>query len=85
MPNAARLSDQVLHDAPHCHAPIHPPAPTPTPVRTRPYYLPIMVACVPTVMVGGLPAAVGRSQTIGHGAASIPAPPASSRWARSAS
>jgi uncharacterized Zn-binding protein involved in type VI secretion len=64
MPNAARLSDQVLHDAPHCHAPIHPPAPTPTPVPHPPIPLPIVVACIPTVMVGGLPAAVVSSQTI---------------------
>src|SRR5262245_58020807 len=28
---AARISDPVLHDAPHCHAAIHPPAPVPTP------------------------------------------------------
>ncbi len=29
---AARVTDQVLQQAPHCHAPIHPPAPMPTPV-----------------------------------------------------
>ena len=29
---AARVSDQVLQQAPHCHAPIHPAALVPTPV-----------------------------------------------------
>ena len=29
--NAARIGDQILQDAPHCHAPIHPAAPVPTP------------------------------------------------------
>ena len=32
MPPGARVKDNILQDAPHCHAPIHPPAPTPTPV-----------------------------------------------------
>ena len=31
MPPAVRMGDQVLQDAPHCHAPMHPPGPTPTP------------------------------------------------------
>jgi uncharacterized Zn-binding protein involved in type VI secretion len=31
MPPGARVNDNILQDAPHCHAPIHPPAPTPTP------------------------------------------------------
>ncbi|MGE3164083.1 MAG: PAAR domain-containing protein [Planctomycetota bacterium] len=29
---AARVGDKMKQDAPHCHAPIHPAAPTPTPV-----------------------------------------------------
>ena len=32
MPEAARVGDKVKQDAPHCHAPIHPAAPVPTPV-----------------------------------------------------
>ena len=32
MPAAARVGDMAKQDAPHCHAPIHPPAPVPTPV-----------------------------------------------------
>jgi len=28
---AARVGDKMKQDAPHCHAPIHPAAPTPTP------------------------------------------------------
>ncbi|MGF1583634.1 MAG: PAAR domain-containing protein [Gemmataceae bacterium] len=31
MPKAARVGDNVKQDAPHCHAPIHPSTPTPTP------------------------------------------------------
>ena len=30
---AARVTDQVLQDIPHCHAPIHPPALVPVPHR----------------------------------------------------
>jgi len=33
---AARVGDKVKQDAPHCHAPIHPAAPTPTPVAHPP-------------------------------------------------
>lgn len=29
---AARVGDKIKQTAPHCHAPIHPAAPTPTPV-----------------------------------------------------
>ena len=32
MPPAARVSDMMLQQAPHCHAPIHPAALVPTPV-----------------------------------------------------
>lgn len=54
--NAARLSDMIKQDAPHCHAPIHPAAPTPT---TAPHpALPLaIVKGAPTVLIGGLPAA----------------------------
>jgi|GEM_PF-389648 len=33
MPGATRaLEDKAKHDGPHCHAPVHPAAPVPTPV-----------------------------------------------------
>ena len=63
MPPAARQGDNVLHDAPHCHAPIHPPAPTPTPVPHPPIPFPIVGMTVPTVMLGGAPAAVMGSMS----------------------
>jgi uncharacterized Zn-binding protein involved in type VI secretion len=63
MPPAARFSDKVLHDAPHCHAPIHPPGPTPTPLPHPPKPLAIVLACVPTVMIDNLQAAIVTSQT----------------------
>ena len=54
--NAARLGDQILQDAPHCHAPIHPAAPTPTP--TPHPAMPLMIVKgEPTVMIGKMPAA----------------------------
>ncbi|OMH33784.1 PAAR domain-containing protein [Motiliproteus sp. MSK22-1] len=56
MPNAARITDNVLQDAPHCHAPIHPPALVPTPVPHP--ALPLMIVKgEPTVVIGGVPAA----------------------------
>ena len=54
---AARMSDMVLQTAPHCHAPIHPAAPTPTPVPHPALPLNIMPPCAPTVLIGNLPAA----------------------------
>jgi uncharacterized Zn-binding protein involved in type VI secretion len=53
---AARIGDNVLQDAPHCHAPIHPPAPSPTPVPHPPMPLAIIKG-EPTVLIGGSPAA----------------------------
>ena len=53
---AARIGDKVLQDAPHCHAPIHPPAPTPTPLAHPAMPLPI-VKGQPNVLIGGMPAA----------------------------
>lgn len=58
MPGAARQGDKILQDAPHCHAPIHPPAPTPTPLAHPPKPWAIVGACAPTVMIDGKPAAV---------------------------
>lgn len=60
---AARLTDNVLQDAPHCHAPIHPPAPVPTPSPHPALPLAIMSPGVPTVLIGGNPAAVVGDQT----------------------
>lgn len=64
MPPAARMTDNALHDNPHCHAPIHPPAPTPTPVPHPPIPLQIVGNTVPNVLIAKLPAAVMGSMTI---------------------
>ena len=53
---AARMGDMVLQDAPHCHAPIHPPAPVPTPVPHPPMPLAIIKGEF-TALVGSMPAA----------------------------
>ena len=58
MPAAARQGDKMKQDAPHCHAPIHPPAPTPTPSAHPPKPWTIISACIPTVMIEGKQAAV---------------------------
>ncbi|QEG01469.1 putative deoxyribonuclease RhsB [Stieleria maiorica] len=55
-PPAARMTDLVKQDAPHCHAPIHPAAPVPTPVAHP--ALPLMIVKgAPNVMIGNMPAA----------------------------
>jgi len=56
MPPAARVGDKVLQDAPHCHAPIHPAGPAPTPVPHPPAPLDIIKG-EPTVMIGNAMAA----------------------------
>lgn len=56
MPNAACLGDNIKQDAPHCHAPIHPAAPVPTPVPHPGLPLAIIKGA-PNVMIGGKPAA----------------------------
>jgi uncharacterized Zn-binding protein involved in type VI secretion len=53
---AARLGDFVMHDAPHCHAPIHPPAPVPTPMAHPPQPIAILGGCR-TVLIAGMQAA----------------------------
>jgi uncharacterized Zn-binding protein involved in type VI secretion len=53
---AARIGDNVLQSSPHCHAPIHPAAPVPTPVPHPPLPLSI-VKGQPNVLIGGMPAA----------------------------
>ncbi len=55
-PPAARLGDSVLQTSPHCHAPIHPPAPVPTP-SAHPALPLTLVKGAATVMIGGMPAA----------------------------
>lgn len=54
--NAARIGDMILQDAPHCHAPIHPAAPTPTPAPHPAMPLSI-VNGQPSVLIGSMPAA----------------------------
>jgi uncharacterized Zn-binding protein involved in type VI secretion len=59
---AARKGDRVIQVNPHCHAPIHPAAPTPTPVPHPAVPLAI-IAGAPTVMIGGQQAARVGDQT----------------------
>ncbi len=54
--NAARMGDTILQDAPHCHAPIHPAAPTPTPAPHPAMPLTIIKG-QPNVLIGNQPAA----------------------------
>ncbi|MBK7072148.1 MAG: PAAR domain-containing protein [Myxococcales bacterium] len=63
MPPAARKTDNVLHDSPHCHAPIHPPAPVPTPVPHPPIPHPLISATQPTIKINNLEAATITSIT----------------------
>lgn len=53
---SARIGDMVLQSAPHCHAPIHPAAPVPTPVPHPALPLAI-VKGEATVLIGNQPAA----------------------------
>jgi uncharacterized Zn-binding protein involved in type VI secretion len=62
MPPAARMTDLVLQDSPHCHAPIHPPALVPTPVPHPPLPLAIIKG-QPTVLIGNMPAARATDTT----------------------
>src|SRR6185369_14001951 len=59
---AARMTDMVLQDAPHCHAPIHPAAPVPTPVPHPALPLTIIKG-QPTVLIGNMPAARSTDMT----------------------
>lgn len=63
MPPAARQTDKALHDAPHCHAPIHPPAPTPTPLAHPPVPIQFTAPAFPNVKIGGAPAIVQGTMT----------------------
>lgn len=60
---AARQGDLVVQDAPHCHAPIHPAAPVPTPVPHPSLPLSLYGPGVPTVLIGGQPAVVVGDMT----------------------
>ena len=62
MPPAAAQGDMMKQDAPHCHAPIHPPGPVPTP-QPHPG-LPLAISMgKPTVKIGGKPAATVLCQS----------------------
>lgn len=63
MGNAARKDDMVKHDSPHCHAPIHPAAPTPTPVAHPPVPRKIQSMCSPNVKTDGKEQAIVGSMT----------------------
>jgi uncharacterized Zn-binding protein involved in type VI secretion len=56
MPPAARIGDMIKQDSPHCHAPIHPAGPVPTPAPHPGLPLTIIKGAA-TVMIGGPPAA----------------------------
>jgi uncharacterized Zn-binding protein involved in type VI secretion len=71
MPNAARLTDRVLHDQPHCHV-VHGTSPVPhAPVPHQ-----LVVNCAPTVRINNLPAATlaSMSEPCTH-IGCVPAPP----------
>lgn len=69
---AARLGDMALQNGPHCHAPIHPPAPVPTPVPHPP--LPVtIIKGEPTVLIGSMPAARINDPTL-HSSCVAPIP-----------
>jgi uncharacterized Zn-binding protein involved in type VI secretion len=57
MPNAARMTDKVLHDNPHCHA----GHPDPVPHPPAPHQL--LINTAPTVMINNLPAATVMTMT----------------------
>ncbi|HTW70702.1 MAG TPA: PAAR domain-containing protein [Acetobacteraceae bacterium] len=62
-PPAARVGDKVEQSGPHCHAPMHPAALTPTPAPHPPMPLAIIPPCAVTVKIGGMPAARATDQT----------------------
>jgi uncharacterized Zn-binding protein involved in type VI secretion len=59
---AARMTDMVLQEAPHCHAPIHPAAPVPTPVP-HPCLPLTIIKGEATVLIGNMPAARSTDTT----------------------
>ena len=62
MPAAACVGDMAKQDAPHCHAPIHPPAPVPTAVPHPGLPLTIIMGAF-NVLIGNKPAAQLTSTT----------------------
>jgi uncharacterized Zn-binding protein involved in type VI secretion len=56
------MTDMVLQDAPHCHAPIHPPAPVPTP-SAHPALPLTIIKGEATVLIGNMPAARSTDTT----------------------
>ena len=65
MPSIAQVSGGMMkQDAPHCHAPIHPPAPVPTPLTHPALPLSINGPGAATVMVCKMPAAVVMDQSL---------------------
>jgi len=74
---AARAGDQVLHDAPHCHAPIHPSAPVPKAAAHAPQPLATFGGSI-NVNIGGSPALrVGDKTAVCAPATCIPSSPGS--------
>lgn len=63
MPPAARVGDQALNSVPHCHAPLHPPAPVPTPVPHPPVPVVIVPPGAVTVLIANQPAARATDMT----------------------
>ncbi|HEX6084605.1 MAG TPA: PAAR domain-containing protein [Thermoanaerobaculia bacterium] len=59
---AARMTDMVLQDAPHCHSPIHPAAPVPTPAP-HPCLPLTIIKGEATVLIGNMPAARSTDTT----------------------
>ena len=57
MAAAARIGDKIKQESPHCHAPIHPPAPTPTPSAHPPKPWELKVGLAPTVKINDKEAA----------------------------
>ena len=76
MPPAARIGDMVRQDSPHCHAPIHPPAPIPTP-SAHPAVGNTIITGAFNVLIGNQPAArLGSTTTPCILPACVPAGPA---------
>lgn len=63
MPAAARQTDMIKQDAPHCHAPIHPAAPVPTPAPHPGLPLQIVQLTATMTKINNLNAAVVGSMS----------------------
>jgi len=60
---AARMGDMVKQDTPHCHGPVHPPAPVPT-IIPHPGLPLAIVKGQPTVLIGKMAAARSTDTTL---------------------